>query len=156
MIVELGHLALTVALALAGLIAGFGLLGAALNRQRYMAATGTLVGGQFVFIGLAFGVLSLAFLQDDFTVAYVAANSNTLLPWYYKFSAVWGAHEGSFLLWTLIMSGWTLAVAIKGRELPMRFLARVLGVMGLLNLGFLAFLLFTSNPFERLVPMTPA
>jgi len=155
MIVELGHLSLIIALGFAGLIAISGLVGAALGRQRYMDAVGTLVGGQFVFIGLAFAVLTMAFLQDDFSVSYVAANSNSLLPWYYKFSALWGAHEGSFLLWILIMAGWTLAVAVKGRALPPSFLARVLGVMGLLNLGFLAFLLFTSNPFERLVPMTP-
>jgi cytochrome c-type biogenesis protein CcmF len=156
MIVELGHLALVVALCLAAMIGVFGLVGAHLGRVRYMAATGTLVVGQFVFIAVAYGVLTRAFLTDDFSVAYVAANSNTLLPWFYKFSAVWGAHEGSFLLWTLIMAGWTLAVSVRGRELPQPFLARVLGVMGLLNLGFLAFLLFTSNPFERLVPLTPA
>jgi cytochrome c-type biogenesis protein CcmF len=155
MIVELGHLALVIALGLALLLAASGLIGAALGERRYMAAATTLAGGQFLFIGAAFGVLTAAFLNDDFSVAYVAANSNTLLPWQYKFSALWGAHEGSFLLWTLIMAGWTLAVAVKGRELPQVFLARVLGVMGLLNLGFLAFLLFTSNPFERLVPLTP-
>jgi cytochrome c-type biogenesis protein CcmF len=156
MIVELGHLALVIALGLSGLIAVFGIVGAAMDRARFMQAASTLVVGQFVFIALAFAVLTRAFLEDDFSIAYVTANSNTLLPWYYKFSAVWGAHEGSFLLWTLIMAGWTLAVAIKGQDLPRAFLARVLGVMGLLNLGFLAFLLFTSNPFERLVPMTPA
>ncbi len=156
MIVELGHLALVISLGLAGLISVFGLAGASLGRQNYMAAAGTLVAGQFVFIALSFAVLTYAFLVDDFSVAYVSSNSNTLLPWYYKFSAVWGAHEGSFLLWILIMAGWMLAVAIKGRDLPAPFQARVLGVMGLLNIGFLAFLIFTSNPFERLVPMTPA
>jgi cytochrome c-type biogenesis protein CcmF len=156
MIVELGHLTLVVAFSLALLIGVFGLVGAGTGRVRLMEAASTLVVGQFVFVALAYGVLTYAFLEDDFSVAYVSANSNSLLPWYYKFSAVWGAHEGSFLLWILIMAGWTLAVAIRGRELPREFLARVLGVMGVLNLGFLAFLLFTSNPFERLVPMTPA
>jgi len=156
MIVELGHLALVISLGLAALIAVFGLLGAQRNQESLINAVPTLVVGQFVFIALSFVVLAQAFLGDDFSVAYVANNSNTLLPWQYKFSAIWGAHEGSFLLWILIMAGWTLAVAVKGRDLPESFQARVLGVMGLLNLGFLAFLLFTSNPFERLVPMTPA
>ncbi len=156
MIVELGHLALVISFGLAGLIALFGLLGAHRGQQRLVNAVPTLVVGQFVFIALSFAVLAQAFLTDDFSVAYVANNSNTLLPWQYKFSAIWGAHEGSFLLWILIMAGWTLAVAAKGRELPEAFQARVLGMMGLMNLGFLAFLLFTSNPFERLVPLTPA
>ncbi len=156
MIVELGHLALVIALGLAALIGVFGLGGAHFANNRLMLAVPALVTGQFVFAALALGVLGHAFLIDDFSVAYVSSNSNTLLPWYYKASAVWGAHEGSFLLWTVIMAGWTLAVAIKGRSLPPSFLARVLGVMGVLNLGFLAFLLFTSNPFERLVPMTPS
>ena len=155
MIVELGHLALVIALGLACLIGVFGLAGAQRESFRLMATLPTLVAGQFVFTALAFGVLTYAFLVDDFSVAYVAANSNSLLPWYYKACAVWGAHEGSFLLWILIMTGWTLAVAMKGQDLPQAFLARVLGVMGLLNIGFLAFILFTSNPFERLVPMTP-
>ena len=155
MVVELGHLALVVGLGLATLISIFGLAGAHLRSPRLMQAVHPLVAGQLVFVGLAYGVLTYAFLTDDFSVAYVADNSNSLLPWYYKFSAVWGAHEGSFLLWVLIMTGWTLAVAIRGNVLPEPFLARVLGIMGLLNVGFLAFLLFTSNPFERLVPMTP-
>jgi len=156
MIVELGHLSLIVALVFALLIAAFGLAGAAKNNARAMAATNSFVAAQFVFTLLAFCALTHAFVTDNFSVAYVASNSNSLLPWYYKVSAVWGAHEGSFLLWTLIMTAWTLAVAIKGRALPDTFLARVLGVMGLLNIGFLAFMLFTSNPFLRLVPMTPA
>jgi len=155
MIVELGHLALVLALGFALLLSCFGLGGAAFNHQRSMAATPTFVAAQFVFTLLAYATLTYAFLTDDFSVAYVAENSNSLLPWVYKFSALWGAHEGSFLLWTLIMTGWTLAVAMKGRDLPDTFLARVLGVMGVLNLGFLSFLLWTSNPFERLVPMTP-
>ncbi|MDZ7670671.1 MAG: heme lyase CcmF/NrfE family subunit [Gammaproteobacteria bacterium] len=156
MIPELGQVALALSICLAGAIVWFGLAGAAWGRTDWVGALGSMVTGQFVFVGLAFAALTYAFLTDDFTVAYVANNSNSLLPWYYKFSAVWGAHEGSFLLWILIMAGWTLAVALRGGHLPADFLGRVLGIMGLLNVGFLAFLIWTSNPFERLLPMGPA
>ena len=94
-------------------------------------------------------------MVDDFSVAYVANNSNSALPWYYKFSAVWGAHEGSLLLWALILAGWTFAVAIFSRHLPEEMLARVLAVMGMISIGFLLFLIVTSNPFERLLPNSP-
>ncbi|MEQ9002098.1 MAG: heme lyase CcmF/NrfE family subunit [Pseudomonadales bacterium] len=156
MIPELGQLALAIAFCLSVAITWFGLAGAATGRAHWVNALGSMVSGQFVFMLLAYVALTWAFLTDDFSVAYVANNSNTLLPWYYKMSAVWGAHEGSFLLWVLIMTGWTLAVALRGGHLPMDFLGRVLGIMGLLNLGFLAFLIWPSNPFDRLVPMTPA
>mgnify|MGYP001156786317 FL=1 len=155
MVPEVGHFALVLALGLSVLIGFFGLAGAARGNVRWMSAVPTLVVGQWVFCALSFAALTYAFVQDDFSVAYVANNSNTLLPWYYKVSAVWGAHEGSFLLWILVMASWTLAVAMRGDALPLSFTNRVLGVMGLLNLGFLAFLVFTSNPFERLIPMTP-
>jgi len=114
-----------------------------------------MVAGQFVFVLMGFAALVYAFVNDDFSVAYVAHNSNVLLPLQFKVSAVWGAHEGSFLLWTLIMSAWTLAVAISSKELPGDIRARVLGVMGVLSIGFLLFLLVTSNPFERLLPFAP-
>jgi len=156
MMPELGQLALALAFCLSVLVAVFGLAGAQLGRMRWMAALDSLVLGKFIFVAFAFVILTHAFLTDDFSVAYVANNSNSLLPWYYKMSAVWGAHEGSFLLLVLIMAGWTLAVALRSGELPRTFSARVLGVMGLLNIGFLAFLIFTSNPFDRLAPMTPA
>ena len=155
MIPELGQLSLALAFCLCAVVGFFGLAGAAWQRTRWLDALGTMVTGQFVFVLVAFGALVQAFVADDFSVAYVANNSNSLLPGYYKVSAVWGAHEGSWLLWTLIMAGWMLAVALRGQHLPAAFAGRVLGVMGLLNLGFLAFLLWTSNPFERLVPMTP-
>ena len=156
MIPELGQFALVLALGLAAMLGFFGLAGAARGDARWMSTVPSLVTGQWVFCALAFAALMHAFLVDDFSVAYVANNSNTLLPWYYKASAVWGAHEGSFLLWILIMASWTLAVALRSGALPVTFVNRVLGIMGLLNLGFLAFLIFTSNPFERLVPMTPS
>ncbi|MFM8356906.1 MAG: heme lyase NrfEFG subunit NrfE, partial [Gammaproteobacteria bacterium] len=150
---ELGQLALALSFCMTVLVAGFGLFGSPAGQQRRSAALDALVLGTFVLVLFAFGVLVAAFLGDDFTVRYVADNSNSALPWYYKVSAVWGAHEGSFLLWVLIMAGWTLAVALRSGDLPTLFRARVLGVMGLLNTGFVAFLIFTSNPFERLVPM---
>jgi cytochrome c-type biogenesis protein CcmF len=153
---ELGQIAIALAFCLTILTAWFGLAGAAQRRARWMEAVDGLSLGVFLLTGFAFLVLVTAFLGDDFTVRYVADNSNSALPWYYKVSAVWGAHEGSFLLWVWIMAGWTLAVALRSRDLPDTFRARVLGVMGLLNTGFVAFLLFTSNPFQRLVPMTPS
>ncbi|MGA0839301.1 MAG: heme lyase CcmF/NrfE family subunit [Pseudomonadales bacterium] len=153
---ELGQVAIALAFCLTLLSAWFGLAGAAQRRTRWMDAVDGLALGVFLLTGFAFVVLVAAFLSDDFTVRYVADNSNSALPWYYKISAVWGAHEGSFLLWVWIMAGWTLAVALRSRDLPSSFRARVLGVMGLLNTGFIAFLFFTSNPFQRLVPMTPA
>ncbi|MDP6374856.1 MAG: heme lyase CcmF/NrfE family subunit [Pseudomonadales bacterium] len=155
MIPELGQYALVLALCLAGAGAFAGLVGAQANNARWMRAARSLPMGQFVLTAIAFGVLMHAFVTDDFSVGYVARNSNSLLPWYYKVSAVWGAHEGSFLLWTLIMGAWMLAVSLRGHVLPPRFHARVLGVMSVLNLGFLAFLIFTSNPFDRLLPLAP-
>ena len=155
MIPELGNLSLVLALLLSAVSGACGLGGARAGHDRWMRAAGSATLGQFVFTALAFAVLVHAFVTDDFSVAYVAHNSNSLLPWYYKVSAVWGAHEGSFLLWILIMTLWMTAVTLLGRRLPLDFHARVLGVMGLLNLGFLCFLVFTSNPFERLLPLAP-
>ena len=155
MIPELGHLSVILALALSIAGAIFGLSGAHAGRGRWMQAAVSATYGQMVFVALGFLVLVNAFVTDDFSVAYVAHNSNSLLPWQYKVSALWGAHEGSLLLWTLIMTLWMSAVAMRGAALPPDILARVLGVMGLLNAGFLSFLLLTSNPFERLLPLPP-
>ncbi len=105
-----------------------------------------------MFVALAFGVLTYAFVTQDFSVAYVAQNSNLALPWYYRFSAVWGAHEGSLLLWLLILNIWTVAVATFSRRLPDALIARVLGVLGFIAFGFLLFTILTSNPFVRHLP----
>jgi len=107
---------------------------------------------QFALVALAFGALASAFLNNDFSVLYVSQHSNSLLPKPYQFAAVWGGHEGSLLLWVLLLSVWTVAVALFSRSLPLEMVARVIGVLGLISVGFLLFILTTSNPFERLLP----
>ncbi|KQO31119.1 heme lyase CcmF/NrfE family subunit [Pseudomonas chengduensis] len=156
MIPELGHLAMILALCLCLVQATLPLIGAWRGDHQWMSLAQPAAWGQFAFLLFSFICLTYAFMVDDFSVAYVANNSNTALPWYYKFSAVWGAHEGSLLLWALIMAGWTFAVAIFSRHLPEEMLARVLAVMGMISIGFLLFLIVTSNPFERLLPNSPA
>ncbi len=152
MIPELGHLALILALCLALAQAAFGLAGAYWQRPEWMAVARPAVAGQFVFVTLSFGCLVAAFLNHDFSVAYVAQNSNSALPAFYRVAAVWGAHEGSLLLWILVLSMWSLAVAAFSSTLPAPFLSRVLGVLGLISAGFMSFTLATSNPFLRLQP----
>ncbi len=150
MIPELGHFALIIALAMAIIQTIFPIVGAANGNQAWMALARPVARLQFLFISIAFAILAYSFLTNDFSVAYVANNSNSLLPARYRFSAVWGAHEGSLLLWSLILSLWTIAVTFYSRRLPDYFLARVIGVMGSVSVGFLLFMLLTSNPFDRL------
>ncbi|MBM7059522.1 heme lyase CcmF/NrfE family subunit [Pseudomonas sp. UL073] len=156
MVPELGHLAMILALCFAIVQASLPLIGAWRGDRHWMGLAQPAAWGQFAFLVFAFACLTWAFMVDDFSVRYVASNSNSALPWYYKFSAVWGAHEGSLLLWALILGGWTFAVSIFSRQLPQAMLARVLAVMGMISIGFLLFLIVTSNPFERLLPNTPA
>src|SRR5215469_16117108 len=155
MIPELGQLALILALLLAFAQGVLPLVGAWRDNRALMAVARTAATGQAVFVTMAFLLLVWAFLQFDFSVQYVADNSNLALPWYYRIAAVWGAHEGSLLLWIFILNLWTLALATLSRNLPEVFVARVLGVLGLVAVGFLAFIIFTSNPFARLLPMPP-
>ncbi len=152
MIPELGHLALILALCLAIAQAGFGLVGAQRGNLIWMSVARPAAQVQALFVLFAFGSLVYAFLSDDFSVAYVAENSNVLLPWPYRITAVWGAHEGSLLLWVTVLGVWTLAVARFSRHLPLEFVSRVLGVLGVITLGFLLFMLTTSDPFTRLLP----
>jgi len=152
MIAEIGHFALILALSLAICQGVLPLLGAHRNDQSLMAVARPAALGQFVFVIVAFACLSWSFLNSDFSVKYVADHSQLALPAIYKFSAVWGAHEGSLLLWIVILSAWTIAVSRYSQELPEAFGARVIGVLGLLSCGFLLFTLLTSNPFERLIP----
>ncbi len=152
MIPELGHFALIMALAMAIIQTIFPVIGAATGNQTWMALAKPIARLQFFFISLSFAILAYSFLVNDFSVAYVANNSNSLLPAIYKFSAVWGSHEGSLLLWALILGFWTTAVTFFSHRLPDYFQARVIGVMGSVSVGFILFLLFTSNPFNRLFP----
>jgi cytochrome c-type biogenesis protein CcmF len=152
MIPELGQFALVLALLLAGAQAVFGLLGAHRGDPRWMAVVRPAVAGQFVLVSTAIGVLIHAFVSFDFSVLYVASNSNSALPTFYRVAALWGAHEGSLLLWAWILALWTLAVATFSRNLPPTFASRVMGVLGVVSFGFLLFTLYTSNPFARLIP----
>ena len=152
MIAELGQLALILALSLAVVQSLFPLVGAARGDAGWMALARPAARGQFVFVAIGFTCLTLLFAGNDFSVRYVAEHSNTALPLVYRICAVWGGHEGSILLWMLILAGWTLAVSVFSRNLDQSTVARILGVMGIISIGFALFILFTSNPFERLIP----
>jgi cytochrome c-type biogenesis protein CcmF len=155
MLPELGQFALILALLLAGMQAFFGIAGPMLGRDRWIAAVTPAVAGQAVMVATAVACLIASFVGNDFSVSYVAGNSNSALPLFYRVAALWGAHEGSLLLWILLLAGWTVAVAIGSARLPPRFAARVLGVLGVVSFGFLLFTLATSNPFLRLDPPLP-
>ncbi len=152
MIAELGQVALLLALAVALVQGSLPLAGAARNRADWMALAKPAAQTQCLLVMFAFGCLTAAFVQNDFSVLYVATNSNSALPLQYRIAAVWGGHEGSLLLWLLMLSGWTVAVAMYSEHLPQAVVARILAVMGLVAVGFLLFTLITSNPFERLLP----
>jgi cytochrome c-type biogenesis protein CcmF len=152
MIPELGQLALALALCLALVQGTLPLAGAALGRADWMALARPAAAGQFVFVMLAFFTLVYAFLNDDFTVLFVAQHSNSALPVFYKATAAWGGHEGSMLLWIAVLAIWTMAVAAGSRAQPQEFASRVLGVLGIVSAGVIAFAFFTSNPFTRLIP----
>ncbi|HEY9192295.1 MAG TPA: heme lyase CcmF/NrfE family subunit, partial [Methyloversatilis sp.] len=152
MIPELGHFALIVALAVA-LVQGIPtLIGVVRGDVRLMALARPAAQAQFLCVAIGFGCLVQCFISNDFSVRYVAEHSNTLLPMLYKVTAVWGGHEGSMLLWVMLLTVWTMAVALFSRRLPRETVTAVLAVMGLISVGFLAFVLFASNPFERLLP----
>jgi cytochrome c-type biogenesis protein CcmF len=155
MIPEVGHFALIIGLCLALLLAVLPLWGTYRRDAVMMGLAPGLAMGLLVFVTISFICLAVAFLQDDFSVKVVASNSNSLLPDFYKFSALWGNHEGSLLLWGLILCLWIAAVALFSGQLPLLVLARVLAVMGAIAVGFLSFSLFTSNPFERILPGAP-
>jgi cytochrome c-type biogenesis protein CcmF len=152
MIGELGHFALWLALAISLVQATGGLLGAARADTAWMRTGFNAANAQFAMIVLAFVCLASSFVGNDFTLVNVANNSNSQLPVAYRIAATWGSHEGSLLMWALMLAGWTAAVNAFGGALPPAFRARVIGVLGLIAIGFLAFMLFTSNPFLRQFP----
>ncbi|MEQ1581476.1 MAG: cytochrome c biogenesis protein CcsA, partial [Steroidobacteraceae bacterium] len=152
MIAELGQFALVLAFCLCIPQAFFGIVGAQKGKVQWMLATRPAVAGQWVFTLLAFGCLAYSFYINDFSVLYVASNSNSALPTFYRFTAVWGAHEGSLLLWLLVTSTWSIALAAFSKQLPLPYASRVFGVLGIISAGFALFILTTSNPFERLIP----
>ncbi len=152
MIPEIGNFTLIVALFIALVQGVLPIVGAARGNAVLMGSARTLAAGQFVFVAIAFGCLTYSFIVNDFSVLYVAQHSNSQLPVAYRVAAVWGGHEGSLLLWTFILTLWTIAVASFSKHLPLEMVARVLGVMGLVAVGFLLFMLLTSNPFDRLLP----
>ncbi len=155
MLPEIGHFALLLAFVTAILQGTVPFWGAWRGNVRWMSVARSAAVGQFVFMAIAFAILVEAFVSNDFTVHYVALHSNSRLPVWYQVSAVWGGHEGSLLLWGLVLSGWTLAVALFSRSIPRIMVARVLGVLGLVSAGFLSFMIFTSNPFLRSLPNFP-
>ncbi|MBE8577369.1 heme lyase CcmF/NrfE family subunit [Vibrio sp. OPT18] len=155
MIAEIGHFAMILSLGLALLLSVLPLYGAARNNTLLMNSARPLSWGMFGFLAISFFILCYAFYTNDFTIQYVASNSNSQLPWYYRITAVWGAHEGSLLLWVLIQAGWTVAVATFSRGMPQESVARVLAIMGLITVGFLLFIIVTSNPFLRTLPFFP-
>ena len=154
MIPEIGHFALILALVMALVQGTLPLIGAHKGIASWVALAKPAAQAQLLFVLVAYGCLTYAFLVHDFSVAYVATNSNTKLPTLYLVSGVWGAHEGSLLFWAMTLALWTGAVTVFSRSVPEVMVARVVGVMGLVSLGFLMFMLFTSSPFERL-PVPP-
>jgi cytochrome c-type biogenesis protein CcmF len=153
MIAELGHFSLILALCMALVLGIVPIIGAFRGLAGWIAVAKPAAFAQLLFMAISYGCLTYSCLTHDFSVKYIATNSNTALPTLYLISGVWGAHEGSLLLWGLVLTIWTALVAQFSKSIPEATLARVLGVMGLVSIGFLLFLLFTSNPFERLFPI---
>ena len=152
MIPEIGQFALIVALSIAVIQTLVPMAGASLGVQRWIALAKPAALGQLLFVGISYACLTWAFLSHDFSVLYVAKNSNSALPLIYRISGVWGSHEGSLLLWALVLALWTGAVAVFTPNVPSAMRARVLAVLGFVSCGFLLFIIITSNPFERLFP----
>jgi cytochrome c-type biogenesis protein CcmF len=152
MIPEIGHFALWLAFGVALVLGTVPLVGAARGRQDLMALARPAVYLLFALVAIAFACLMASFVRNDFSVLYVASNSNSALPLQFRIAGVWGGHEGSLLLWVTMLCVWMVAVALFSRHLPEAVLARILSVMGLISVGFLLFMLLTSSPFDRLFP----
>lgn len=155
MIPEIGQFALILALALAVLLATLPQIGAARGIPQLIAVAKPAAQAQFLFVTIAFCCLGYSFITNDFSVLNVATNSNSRLPLHYRLAATWGSHEGSLLLWVFMLTLWMVAVTLFSKHLPDRIVARVLAVMAAISVGFLLFMLLTSNPFQRLIPAAP-
>ncbi len=151
MIHEIGHFALILALSVAIVQGIFPLWGSLTAKPQWIALAKPAAYGQLLFMVISFACLVYAFVVNDFSVKYTANNSNSQMPTMFRVSAVWGAHEGSLLLWAMILSGWGAAVAFFSKGIPPIMLSRVLSIMGLIGVGFMLFVIVTSNPFERLL-----
>src|SRR5690606_33184125 len=151
----LGHFALIVALMVALAQGVLPIVGAARGTVSWMEMARPAAQVQFALVAFAFFCLAWSFAHNDFSVLNVASNSNSQLPLHYRVAAAWGSHEGSLLLWVFMLGMWTCAVSLFSRHLPLEMVSRVIGVMGLVSVGFLLFMLLTSNPFERLLPAAP-
>ena len=152
MTAELGQIALLAALLTSFALGLLPMIGSYTGNHRWMSVGTSAALVQAILVLISFGILTSAFVTQDFSVEYVARNSNSLLPMSYRYSAVWSAHEGSLLLWELILCVWIAAVALFSKSLPEVFRARVLSVLGWVSVGFLLFILLTSNPFGRIIP----
>src|ERR671918_689503 len=155
MIPEIGQFALIIALLLALTQATLPLIGASRGNRAWIALAAPAGQAQFIFVTIAFCCLGYLFITNDFSVLNVATNSNSRLPLHYRLAATWGSHEGSLLLWTFMLTLWMVAVTLFSQHLPDKIVARVLAVMATINVGFLLFMLLTSNPFQRLIPAAP-
>ena len=153
MIPELGHFALITALCVAIILSILPLVGVRFQLVTWMSLARPAALAQFLLISISFLCLTYAFITHDFSVLYVANTSNSELPLIYRITGVWGAHEGSLLVWVLILSMWTAAAAVFSRNIPLDMIARVLAILGMVNIGFLLFILLTSNPFDRIFPV---
>ncbi len=156
MIPEIGNFALIIAFCLSIILGTVPLVGAQIGNTLWMNLARPLTAGVFVFLSISLLILGYSFVTDDFSVAYVANNSNSMLPLQYKISAVWGGHEGSFLFWTWMLGAWMVAVGVFSKAMPIDFVSRVLAIMGLIVVGYTLFMIATSNPFDRLLPLAPA
>jgi len=152
---ELGHMALVIAFAFSICLSIIPLVGVHSSQSKLMSYAKPLTFGMFIFTAISICILAYSFVIDDFSIKYIAGHSNSHLPYYFKISAVWGGHEGSLLLWVFSLTAWTMAVASFSKNVEQEFIARVLAIMGMVAVGFIAFTLLTSNPFERLWPNVP-
>jgi len=152
---EFGQFSLILAWLFSLLLAVVPIAGVLNKKESLQRAAPALTWGMFFFLSVSFAILMHAFMHDDFSVAIVSLNSNTALPWYYKMSATWGNHEGSMLLWVVMLGGWAVAVTVFARTLTVELKSAVLGVLGIVAFGFIMFILFTSNPFDRILPIPP-